>query len=107
MTRSFCVVAALAFGCAPAFRVPAAQSAAATSTHSGVDALAIGAPAQKLKLAGVQNAGQISDVLYRGAQPSAAGFAELKKLGVTTIVNLREKGHETEWEGNVVWECVM
>ena len=25
----------------------------------------------------------------------------LKKLGVTTIVNLREKGRETEWERNV------
>src|SRR6202048_3587083 len=48
-----------------------------------------GAPAEKLKLAGVPRAGKISDVLFRGAQPSAQGLAELKKLGITTIVDLR------------------
>lgn len=48
-----------------------------------------GAPAEKLKLAGVPRAGKVSDVLLRGAQPTAQGLAELKKLGVTTIVNLR------------------
>jgi tyrosine-protein phosphatase SIW14 len=48
-----------------------------------------GAPAEKLKIAGVPNAGKINDSLYRGAQPSAQGLAELKKLGVTTIVDLR------------------
>lgn len=59
------------------------------------------APADKLKLAGVPNAAQISDALSRGAQPSAQGFGELKKLGVTTIVNLREQGQEVEWERKV------
>src|SRR6266852_1871139 len=48
-----------------------------------------GAPAEKLKLAGVPRAGKISDVLFRGAQPSAQGLAELKKLGITTVVDLR------------------
>jgi protein tyrosine/serine phosphatase len=48
-----------------------------------------GAPAEKLKIAGVPNAGKVSDVLFRGAQPTAQGLAELKKLGVTTIVDLR------------------
>lgn len=47
------------------------------------------APAEKLKLLGVPNAGKISDTLFRGAQPSPQGLAELKKLGVTTIVDLR------------------
>jgi protein tyrosine/serine phosphatase len=28
-------------------------------------------------------------VLYRGAQPTAEGFAELKKMGIKTIVSLR------------------
>ena len=32
---------------------------------------------------------KVSDVLYRGAQPNAEGFAKLKKLGIKTIVNLR------------------
>ncbi len=33
---------------------------------------------------------QVSDTLYRGAQPSAAGFRELSKMGVKTIVSLRQ-----------------
>jgi protein tyrosine/serine phosphatase len=49
----------------------------------------LGAPAEKLKIAGVPNAGKISEVLLRGAQPSPQGLVELKKLGVTTIVDLR------------------
>src|SRR5258708_39798740 len=48
-----------------------------------------GAPAEKLKLAGVSNAGKVSEMLLRGAQPAAQGLAELTKLGVTTIVDLR------------------
>ena len=51
--------------------------------------VSFGAPAEKLKLAGVPRAGKISDVLFRGAQPSAQGLAELKKLGITTVVDLR------------------
>lgn len=38
---------------------------------------------------GVANFAKISDALYRGAQPTAAGMAELKKLGIKTVVNLR------------------
>ncbi len=35
------------------------------------------------------NLHQVSDILYRGAQPDDEGFAELKKLGIKTVVNLR------------------
>ncbi|MBK8010069.1 MAG: dual specificity protein phosphatase family protein [Deltaproteobacteria bacterium] len=35
------------------------------------------------------NLHRVSDVLYRGAQPDEAGFAELKALGIKTVVNLR------------------
>jgi tyrosine-protein phosphatase SIW14 len=40
---------------------------------------------------GINNFGQISPALYRGAQPDEAGILNLKRLGVTTIVNLRLK----------------
>jgi protein tyrosine/serine phosphatase len=43
----------------------------------------------KLKLPGVPNGGRIASNLYRGAQPHPDGLQELKKLGVTTIVDLR------------------
>lgn len=44
---------------------------------------------QKLHLTSIPNAGKITDQLYRGAQPRQGGLAELKKLGITTIVDLR------------------
>ena len=42
-----------------------------------------------LELAGCSNLYKINDRLYRGAQPEAEGFKELKKLGVKTVLNLR------------------
>jgi tyrosine-protein phosphatase SIW14 len=67
-----------------------AQIAANAPAQPAVTPTSFGAPAEKLKLAGVHNAGKISDALLRGAQPSTQGLAELKKLGVTTIVDLRD-----------------
>lgn len=53
----------------------------------------------KLRVAGVPNFGKIDDRLYRGAQPHASGLHELKKLGVTTIVDLRgEDPSKSQWE---------
>jgi len=39
---------------------------------------------------GVANFAQISPQLYRGAQPTAEGFGQLKRLGIKTITSLRE-----------------
>src|ERR1700747_3910539 len=44
---------------------------------------------EKLRLPGLPNGGRVNDVLYRGAQPHTTGLQELKKLGITTIVDLR------------------
>jgi protein tyrosine/serine phosphatase len=38
---------------------------------------------------GLKNYAKVSDALHRGQQPTAEGFAELKKMGVKTVVNLR------------------
>ena len=54
---------------------------------------------EKLKLAGLPNAGKINDSLFRGAQPLSGGFEQLKKLGITTIVDLRgEDPDKIKWE---------
>jgi len=54
---------------------------------------------EKLKLPGVPNAGKINDSLFRGAQLRAEGFEQLKKLGITTIVDLRgEDPDKIKWE---------
>jgi tyrosine-protein phosphatase SIW14 len=54
---------------------------------------------EKLHIAGVPNSGKINEHLYRGAQPRDPGLLELKKLGITTIVNLRgEDPEKFGWE---------
>jgi len=61
------------------------QDAANQTTASHTDP-ALGT---KLKANGIPNFGRISPTLYRGAQPTADGFAELKKRGVDIVVDLR------------------
>lgn len=45
--------------------------------------------AQNISLPGVANFYQVTTNLYRGAQPTAAGIAQLQLLGVRSVVNLR------------------
>jgi tyrosine-protein phosphatase SIW14 len=78
--RSFAGVFLVAFFLAQSFpQIPSAPSVLQS------------AYAQKISINGVPNAGKINDHLYRGAQPSLASLAALKKLGVTTVVNLRRE----------------
>src|ERR1700730_11574278 len=44
---------------------------------------------ERIRIAGVPNAGKISEQLYRGAQPQIQSLTQLKKIGITTIVDLR------------------
>jgi protein tyrosine phosphatase (PTP) superfamily phosphohydrolase (DUF442 family) len=46
--------------------------------------------AEPMQVQGLPNLYKVSDDLYRGAQPTAEGLRELKKLGVRTVINLRE-----------------
>jgi tyrosine-protein phosphatase SIW14 len=43
---------------------------------------------EKFRLAGVSNFGRMNERLYRGAQPTSEGFANLRQLGIDTIVRL-------------------
>ncbi|MBN1393424.1 MAG: dual specificity protein phosphatase family protein [Pirellulales bacterium] len=52
--------------------------------------------AKKLDRPGLPNLHKVDDGLYRGAQPTAEGIKELEKLGVKTIVILREKHSDKE-----------
>lgn len=47
----------------------------------------------------IKNFGRVNQNYYRGAQPDPAGFAELKRLGVKTVIDLREdsKRAAPEW----------
>jgi protein tyrosine/serine phosphatase len=54
---------------------------------------------EKLRIEGVPNSGKINEHLFRGAQPRDPGLLELKRLGITTIVNLREEDpSKISWE---------
>jgi tyrosine-protein phosphatase SIW14 len=46
--------------------------------------------AEPVPAQGLPNLHRVSADLYRGAQPKREGFAELQKLGVKTVVNLRK-----------------
>jgi protein-tyrosine phosphatase len=50
---------------------------------------------EHVDIPGVENAGRIGARLYRGAQPSTAGFVELQRLGVRTVVSLTI-GHDDQ-----------
>jgi tyrosine-protein phosphatase SIW14 len=39
---------------------------------------------------------KVDDHVYRGAQPSDAGFQELSKLGIRTVIDLREIGEHPQ-----------
>ena len=52
--------------------------------------------AEAIALPNLPNLHRVSPGLYRGAQPSQAGFADLKALGVRTVVNLRLFGSDRQ-----------
>jgi tyrosine-protein phosphatase SIW14 len=54
---------------------------------------------EKLHILSLPNSGRINDHFYRGAQPRPQGLAELKKLGINTVVDLR-----LEDPAKILWE---
>ena len=47
---------------------------------------------------GIGNFHQVDNHVYRGAQPTDAGFEYLAKIGVKTVVDLREDNQRTHVE---------
>ncbi len=62
--------------------------------------------ATPLQRPGLPNLHKVSDGLYRGAQPTAEGFREMKKMGVKTIVNLRSANSDRELLGDTGIPCL-
>ncbi len=60
------------------------------------------ASARAAEAAGVHNFHEVNDHVYRGAQPSTEGFKSLAKLGVKTIIDLRESGNRSRAEERAV-----
>jgi protein tyrosine/serine phosphatase len=69
-------------------------------------ALFLGAPPARSQTAqnpeGIPNFARVTDTLYRGAQPSSAGFNALQHMGVGIVVNFRNEAKETSTEKDAV-----
>ncbi len=75
---------------------PAADSSAAASDAKSAPENAQHAIAKMVPANGIPKFGEVSQQLYRGAQPSSAGLELLAKMGVAIIVNLRPGDHPEE-----------
>ena len=64
--------------------------------------------AVKLDRPGLPNLFKLNAGLYRGAQPTAEGIKELEKLGVKTIIDLRDKHSDKDILGDskIAWEPI-
>lgn len=58
--------------------------------------------AQKLKIEGLPNLGQVSTTLFRGGQPKKEGYSKLKEMGVEIVVNLRDDTDDIAEERRIV-----
>jgi tyrosine-protein phosphatase SIW14 len=79
--RSLAIAAA---SCAALCSLAFSQQTAPPSQHS-VDHLT----AEKLDVRGIPKLGEVTPMLYRGGQPTKGGFAELAKMDVKIVVDLR------------------
>jgi protein tyrosine phosphatase (PTP) superfamily phosphohydrolase (DUF442 family) len=52
--------------------------------------------AQPIEMEGVPSLYKVSDDLYRSGQPTAEGMANLEKMGIRTIVNLRLRNSDRD-----------
>lgn len=55
-----------------------------------VSGLTAQAQAQSSVAVDIENFGRVNERYYRGSQPDQSGFAQLKSLGVKTVIDLRE-----------------
>jgi tyrosine-protein phosphatase SIW14 len=100
-----CAFASLAFFySAKGLQAPASSGSAKDAAHS---------IARKEKITGVKNFGEVNTNLFRGAQPTPEGFAQLTKMGVQIVVDLRaERAKERDEVTrlgmqyvSIPWEC--
>jgi len=78
-----------------------------TASRPLIALLVFGLPAFAGSVPGIGNFDQVDAHVYRGAQPTTAGLQYLAKLGVKTIVDLREAGSRSKAEERVVTAAGM
>lgn len=73
----------------PLGRAPRIVLSRASLSVSSLPSDSTPAFAEKITIPGIRDAARVNDFLFRGSQPDQLGLEELKKLGITTIVDLR------------------
>jgi tyrosine-protein phosphatase SIW14 len=74
---------------------------------SGIFVFLMGLPVFGGPVQGIQNFWQIDDHVYRGAQPTDEGFRNLAKLGIRTVIDLREADARSTAEEKTVTSAGM
>ena len=69
--------------------------------------LVFGLPVFAGSVPGIKNFDQVDAHVYRGAQPTSEGFQYLAKIGVKTVVDLRETGGRSKVEERMVSNAGM
>jgi tyrosine-protein phosphatase SIW14 len=77
------------------------------TSRSVIALLVFSAPMFAGPVAGIKNFDQVDAHVYRGGQPTVEGFQNLAKLGVKTIVDLREAGIRSQAEDQAVTAAGM
>jgi uncharacterized protein (TIGR01244 family) len=76
--------------------------AVAAFAGTAMFATSIFAASASAQVAGVENFHQVNEHIYRGAQPTTAGFQSLAKMGVKTVIDLRETDGRSALEKKAV-----
>ena len=99
--KSYQVLIAAVLFCAAPFLISAFASVPpATGTPAKAEAPARNpAWAVPQVLAGAPNFNKMTDGIYRSAQPTPEGFKNLEKLGIKTVINLRDMHDDADEAG--------
>jgi protein tyrosine phosphatase (PTP) superfamily phosphohydrolase (DUF442 family) len=75
--------------------------------QSFITVVVLSLPALAGSAPGIKNFDKVDDHVYRGGQPTDAGFQHLAKLGVKVIIDLREADERAQAEKRVVTAAGM
>ena len=75
--------------------------------YLSLSVLLISIPAFAGNAPGIKNFDQVDQHVYRGGQPTNEGFQQLAKLGVKTVIDLREAGERATAEARTVQNAGM
>jgi protein tyrosine/serine phosphatase len=85
------------FTCYSTTIIPIAFAGSAATAATGSAHLPDGAHLSEHiygNLPGLENVGRVAPGIYRGAQPAKEGYATLKRMGIRTVINLRNSMSE-------------